>query len=235
MRPGQNNRRGRNRNNNRRSNLPNRNQTYDSNGPDVRVRGTAHQVLEKYQALARDASSAGDPVVTESYLQHAEHYQRIINEVNDAYNKMQQDQERQREERRHQTGQNGEAGDDNDRDFNDGDRADTGEVGRANGHFDEDGDENALPGFISAEPRNGDDAPKRGRGRGRGRPRKAETSDDDAIASLPVDGEAGQEARDLLDGVSDEGEAPAPRRATRRGPRRRNGDDLADNGVGEIG
>lgn len=54
-------------------------QVFDSNGPDVRIRGTAHQVCEKYLTLARDAASAGDRIVAENYLQHAEHYQRIIN------------------------------------------------------------------------------------------------------------------------------------------------------------
>lgn len=53
-------------------------QVYDSNGPDVRIRGTAHQVHEKYLNLAKDAASAGDRVMAESYLQHAEHYQRVI-------------------------------------------------------------------------------------------------------------------------------------------------------------
>jgi hypothetical protein len=57
----------------------NRMQVFDSNGPDVRIRGTAHQVVEKYLTLAKDAASMGDRVVSESYLQHAEHYQRIIN------------------------------------------------------------------------------------------------------------------------------------------------------------
>lgn len=56
---------------------------YDSNGPDVRIRGTCHQITEKYLNLAKDASSAGDHVLAESYLQHAEHYQRIINEWSD--------------------------------------------------------------------------------------------------------------------------------------------------------
>lgn len=55
-------------------------QTFDSNGPDVRIRGNAFQVNEKYLALARDAASAGDRVLAESYFQHAEHYQRLINE-----------------------------------------------------------------------------------------------------------------------------------------------------------
>lgn len=54
-------------------------QVFDSNGPDVRIRGTANQVAEKYDALAKDAASAGDRILAESYLQHAEHYQRIIN------------------------------------------------------------------------------------------------------------------------------------------------------------
>lgn len=55
-----------------------RNHTYDSNGPDVRIRGTAYQVHEKYMALARDASAAGDRIRAENLLQHAEHYLRII-------------------------------------------------------------------------------------------------------------------------------------------------------------
>ena len=62
-----------------RSNVPFRAQTFDSNGPDVRIRGNAFQVLEKYLALARDASSSGDRVSAENYYQHAEHYFRMIN------------------------------------------------------------------------------------------------------------------------------------------------------------
>ena len=87
MRQGPNSRRTRSRNNNtgRRTNLPNRNQTFDSNGPEVRIRGNAYQVHEKYLTLARDASAAGDRVMSENYLQHAEHYYRIINAMNEAY------------------------------------------------------------------------------------------------------------------------------------------------------
>ena len=61
-------------------NLPIRSQTFDSNGPDVRVRGNAFQILEKYVALARDAQAAGDRIAAENYFQHAEHYFRLINE-----------------------------------------------------------------------------------------------------------------------------------------------------------
>lgn len=53
-------------------------QTYDSNGPDIRVRGNAHQVLEKYLQMARDAGVIGDRIAAENYLQHAEHYYRMI-------------------------------------------------------------------------------------------------------------------------------------------------------------
>lgn len=73
---------GRNNNNNgqrRGGNVPPRMQVFDSNGPDVRIRGTAWQVHEKYLALAKDAGTSGDIVMAENYMQHAEHYQRIIN------------------------------------------------------------------------------------------------------------------------------------------------------------
>lgn len=63
--------------------------SFDSNGPDVRIRGTAYQITEKYQALAKDAAAAGDRVLAESYLQHAEHYQRLINEMGEEYNRNQ--------------------------------------------------------------------------------------------------------------------------------------------------
>src|ERR1700693_3430227 len=51
---------------------------YESNGPDVKIRGTAHHVAEKYMQLARDAQSSGDPIAAENYYQHAEHYFRLI-------------------------------------------------------------------------------------------------------------------------------------------------------------
>lgn len=61
-------------------NIPlNRNHVFDSSGPDLRIRGTAQQLFEKYLQLGRDASSSGDRVMAESYFQHAEHYFRILN------------------------------------------------------------------------------------------------------------------------------------------------------------
>lgn len=54
------------------------NRAYDSNGPDVKIRGNAAHICEKYQQLARDAISAGDRVTAENYYQHAEHYYRLL-------------------------------------------------------------------------------------------------------------------------------------------------------------
>jgi hypothetical protein len=51
---------------------------YESNGPDVKVRGPATLVAEKYLQLARDAQASGDLIAAEGYLQHAEHYNRLI-------------------------------------------------------------------------------------------------------------------------------------------------------------
>ena len=66
-------------------NVPlNRNHVFDSSGPDLRVRGTAQQLFEKYLQLGRDATSGGDRVMAESYFQHAEHYFRILNAMNQA-------------------------------------------------------------------------------------------------------------------------------------------------------
>lgn len=79
MRHGSTGKRSRNRSSGgRRGGNQGRTHVYDSNGPDVRIRGTAHQVFEKYVALAKDASGSGDYILAESYMQHAEHYQRII-------------------------------------------------------------------------------------------------------------------------------------------------------------
>jgi len=74
MRPGQNGKRP------RRGRKPHNftNRTFDSSGPDVKIRGTAAHIFEKYQALARDANASGDRIGAENYLQHAEHYYRIL-------------------------------------------------------------------------------------------------------------------------------------------------------------
>ncbi|UGY19092.1 DUF4167 domain-containing protein [Bradyrhizobium septentrionale] len=97
MRNGQNNKRMRNRNNNNNNNNNNNRRgqnpltrVYESNGPDIKIRGTASHVAEKYVQLARDARSSGDPVAAENYYQHAEHYYRIIAAAQEQFRQNQQ-------------------------------------------------------------------------------------------------------------------------------------------------
>src|SRR5438128_11066574 len=75
MRNGQNNKRMRGRN--RKGQNP-MSRVYESNGPDVKIRGTPNHIAEKYIQLARDAHTSGDPIAAENYYQHAEHYFRLI-------------------------------------------------------------------------------------------------------------------------------------------------------------
>jgi hypothetical protein len=98
MRPGQHKQRSRGRNNRRHGgggggggggNPLNR--VYESNGPDVKVRGTAQTIADKYLQLGRDAQSSGDAVMAESYYQHAEHYLRLLAAAQ-AYNQQMQPQ-----------------------------------------------------------------------------------------------------------------------------------------------
>src|SRR5579884_4398871 len=93
MRPGQNKRsRGRNGGgggggpHHNRPRLPHRVQTFDSNGPNVKIRGNAYQVFERYIALAREAQSSGDRIAAENLYQHAEHYFRVMNANGDGHN-----------------------------------------------------------------------------------------------------------------------------------------------------
>lgn len=171
------------------------------NRNEVRVRGNAHQLLEKYKQLARDASMQGDRVSAEYYMQYADHYYRVLNEFRARQEEQQARQQHNNQQRR------------DDRDYRDGDD-----------YGDEDGDdgviENAAPMRVSemtrmiAEPQAdapmadggeeagdaGDDgaapaeteaaagdgeeeAPRRRRARGRGRPRR-ETADEGELAPV---------------------------------------------------
>lgn len=81
MRPNQQNNKNRSRgrnNNGGRKHVNPLSRNYESNGPDVKVRGNAAHIAEKYVQLARDAQASGDSVMAENYLQHAEHYFRIV-------------------------------------------------------------------------------------------------------------------------------------------------------------
>ena len=88
MRQPQNAKRGRGRgrrgNGNAQPNVPNRNTSYESNGPDVKLRGNAQQLNEKYLALAHDAAAAGERITAEAYTQFADHYFRLHQAAIDA-------------------------------------------------------------------------------------------------------------------------------------------------------
>ena len=100
MRNGQNKQRMRNRggggghNNNRRGQNP-LTRVYESNGPEIKIRGTASHIAEKYLQLARDAQGSGDPVAAENYYQHAEHYFRIIAAAQEQFRQNQPQQQHQ--------------------------------------------------------------------------------------------------------------------------------------------
>ena len=73
----------------------NPNRTFDSTGPEVKIRGSAAHVYEKYLQLARDANTSGDRVMAENYLQHAEHYYRILAQQQQLMQQYQQQREAQ--------------------------------------------------------------------------------------------------------------------------------------------
>ena len=90
--------RGRNRRpgGNQQNAFNNPNRHFESVGPDVKIRGSAQQVLEKYQQYARDAHTSGDRVLSEAYFQYAEHYQRIVAKQNEARTQQQGGQQQNR-------------------------------------------------------------------------------------------------------------------------------------------
>lgn len=109
------------------------NRVFDSSGPEGKVRGTPQQIIEKYQLLARDAQLSNDRVAAENFLQHAEHYTRLLAE---AMREMQAEQEA-----RQQSGQQGQYGQQNGgRERQNGDRMARG---------DDDGDDRPYPGGAS--------------------------------------------------------------------------------------
>jgi hypothetical protein len=94
MRNRNNNHGGHNSNNNRRGQNP-MTRVYESNGPEIKIRGTASHLAEKYVQLARDAQGSGDPVAAENYYQHAEHYFRIIAAAQEQFRQTQPQQYQQ--------------------------------------------------------------------------------------------------------------------------------------------
>jgi len=99
--------RNKNHNNNRRGNAANVvNRVFDSAGPEGKVRGTPQQIVDKYQALAHDATLSGDRVNAENFLQHSEHYSRLLTEAQREINERREAQEAQRQQQQQNQQQN---------------------------------------------------------------------------------------------------------------------------------
>lgn len=175
------------------------NRSFESNGPDVKIRGNAPTVYEKYLQLARDASSSGDRVMAENYYQHAEHYFRIVQANQPRRDERQEGEESGQGDQR--GGQGGQGGDQRGRgqDERSDNRQDNRQDGRQDGRQDDRGDRQDQ----------GDG--RRGRGRGRG--------GDDERRSGESRGEAPrrEERTDRNEEIRTEGKAePAPRRGRRK-------------------
>ena len=104
MRQSQKNNRARSKNG-RKSNGPSINRVYESTGPEGKVRGTPQQIIEKYQSLARDKATAGDRILAESFLQHAEHYLRILGAAQAAQSQPRREEREEDESEAHEAEQ----------------------------------------------------------------------------------------------------------------------------------
>ncbi len=96
--------RNRNNNNNNPANVVNR--VFDSSGPEGKVRGTPQQIIDKYQTLARDAQLSGDRVAHENFLQHAEHYVRMLGDAQREIDARREQQDQQRQQNQNNNQQN---------------------------------------------------------------------------------------------------------------------------------
>jgi hypothetical protein len=158
---------------------------YESNGPDVKIRGNAAHVAEKYMQLARDAHSSGDPVAAENYFQHAEHYFRMIAAA--------QEQFRQSQPLQQQQGQQGQApmqgaADTQDDDFDDDDMEPMGQPMSGGGEqqpFGVGEPQPSLPRDAQFFPPRGESQGYSGRPQHRQQPQQPQGDNDGNIDRLP--------------------------------------------------
>lgn len=192
--------RGRNRRSGGGGNNPNRH--YESNGPDVKIRGSAQQVLEKYLQYARDAQTSGDRVMSEAYFQHAEHYQRLLSA-------MQANKEKSRRDR-------------NDRDDDSDDNDDGAEASN---------DESDNSDNTESDDSSSEDKPSRGRGR-RNRQNGANAESETTASEASEGGDDPLKVIDADEaGAGKDGEEEAPKPRKRRTYKKREtaaSDDSAD-------
>lgn len=160
-----------------------RQNVFDSNGPDVRIRGTAQQVLEKYLSLAREASANGDHISAEGYFQHAEHYFRVhqamMDNADGGRNRRRQDGQED-SGGQHDRG-NGSERDDDER-YQHAGNANSNGNGRDHDDNDGDDDRDERRDNRGDNRRERDDQPRAARGRGRRGERRDEGGDSDATS-----------------------------------------------------
>ena len=188
--------------------------SYESNGPDVKVRGTAVHIADKYMTLARDALSSGDTVSAENYLQHAEHYNRIVMA---AQSQFQQSQPQSRE--------GGDEGYDDDRQMNGRprDRFDYNGDGRGDGDESFESSEGDNRGYQPArrpDDRERQRGPRPDRYEARDRPDRPDRNEPQE-ASDPA-AEPQPEVAEPVASAAAEEAASAPRRRRGRPPRNEN-------------
>ncbi|MFN3615074.1 MAG: DUF4167 domain-containing protein [Rubrimonas sp.] len=213
MRPPQKNRNNRNKNGRNKPVGNVQNRVFESAGPEGKVRGTPQQIIEKYLILARDAQTSGDRVVAENFLQHAEHYIRLLNAA-----------QPQGDDRRPAQIHNGRA------DFAD-DEDDAVDVGRPDSDTGSDArdDQSQIEaaGTDRAQASEGDHTARRGRddrhGEGRRQRREmSETPSTEAASSALETIETGDEAESgLVATPESKAEEEAPKKAEPRRRRRR--------------
>lgn len=144
--------RGKNRNNNRpQGNIVNR--VFDSSGPEGKVRGTPQQIIDKYQALHRDAQLAGDRVNAENFQQHAEHYIRLLSEAQKEQEARREAQEAQQRERQKEREERDAKRDNNrERDRDDSRDSDGNDDRKPAAAPAEEGEDLGLPRFVTDGP-----------------------------------------------------------------------------------
>lgn len=198
MRPGQQSKRSRGRNGRKNANPLSR--TYESNGPDVKVRGNASHIAEKYVQLARDATASGDLIMAENYFQHAEHYFRVISSAQAQF--QQQRAEQSQNEGRSEQGDDGRDGQFGGAERMNGEARDTKPVATA----DADG-----AGKTDGEA-NPEGAPAGGARRPRRRNARTDAPADPNLASAPqpsINGSSAEESSSSADNTPTEDETAA--------------------------
>ena len=193
MRVSQKPNRSRGRGNRKPSNGNNVNRVFESSGPEGKVRGTPQQIIEKYLSLARDAQTSGHRVVAENFLQHAEHYQRLLNEAM---------AERQERLDNQQPGQQP--------------GMERPNANQPDAHVAEAGSEKAAASGSGQQPREGDNRPnKRSNSRGEGRGNDHDPRESEVSGLTMIDSGNGDSGSLLVD-VEELGSSQPRRRSRRR-------------------